>query len=95
MNETLIYFFTAINVVTFLTFGYDKYLAKNNKWRIPERSLFLLTLMCGSIGAVLGMFLFKHKISKPSFYIPIIIIIALQIAIVYFFGWENLIDVLI
>jgi uncharacterized membrane protein YsdA (DUF1294 family) len=88
------YFFLFINVLTFIFFGYDKYLAKNNKWRISENSLFMMSFMGGSIGAVLGMLLFRHKISKPIFYVSILIIIALQSVLVYYFGFKGLLDIL-
>jgi uncharacterized membrane protein YsdA (DUF1294 family) len=88
------YFFLFINVLTFIFFGYDKYLAKNNKWRISENSLFMMSFMGGSIGAVLGMLLFRHKISKPVFYVSILIIIALQSVLVYYFGFKGLLDIL-
>jgi uncharacterized membrane protein YsdA (DUF1294 family) len=88
------YFFIFINLLNFIFFGYDKYLAKNNKWRISENSLFMMSFMGGSIGAVLGMLLFRHKISKPVFYVSILIIIALQSVLVYYFGFKGLLDIL-
>ncbi|MES2812328.1 MAG: DUF1294 domain-containing protein [Bacteroidota bacterium] len=90
----ILYFLLIINAITFGVFGYDKYLAKTNKWRISERTLLLLTFVGGSIGAVLGMLLFSHKISKPSFNIPIIIIVILQAAGIYYLGLEGFISVL-
>jgi len=83
-------FLLIINLITFGAFGFDKYFAKSNKWRIPEKTLFLLTFFGGSGGAVLGMFLFKHKISKPSFYTIIIAIIVIQIGFIYFFGQKGM-----
>lgn len=88
------YFFLFINALTFIFFGYDKYLAKNNKWRISENSLFMLSFMGGSIGAVFGMLFFRHKISKPVFYVSILIIIAIQFVLVYYFGFKGLLDIL-
>jgi len=85
----IFYFLVIINAITFGVFGYDKYLAKTNKWRIPERTLFLLTFMGGSIGAAMGMLIFRHKISKPSFYLSILIIIVLQVVGIWYFGLEG------
>jgi len=89
-----LYFLLLLNAISFGAFGYDKYVAQRNKWRIPERTLLLLSFMGGSVGAVVGMFLFSHKISKPSFYVPVIFIIVLQVIVLYYFGWQGLMDVL-
>lgn len=39
----------------------DKRKARMHKWRIPEKTLFLIALLGGSIGSNLGMYLFHHK----------------------------------
>ena len=49
------------NVAAFFTFGADKRRAKRGAWRVPERTLFLLALVGGSLGAVCGMRAFRHK----------------------------------
>ncbi len=84
------YFVLAVNTITFLVYGYDKYLAKNNKWRISENSLLLLAFLCGSIGAIFAMVIFKHKTAKKSFYIPVILILLIQIGLVWYFGIKGL-----
>ncbi len=83
-------FLLVINGITFLVYGYDKYLAKNNKWRISEHSLLLLAFLCGSIGAILAMLFFRHKTAKKSFYIPVILILFIQIGLVWYFGIKGL-----
>lgn len=52
-----------INTVTFLIFGVDKLLAKHPRFRqrVPEKNLLLLAVVGGSVGALLGMYLFRHK----------------------------------
>ncbi|RXR20955.1 DUF1294 domain-containing protein [Flavobacterium amnicola] len=85
----ILFFLLLINAITFGVFGYDKYLAKTNQYRIPENTLFLLTIIGGSLGAIAGMVLFSHKISKPRFYIPIIMIILFQVVAVYYFRAEG------
>ena len=84
------YFVLAVNTITFLVYGYDKSLAKNNKWRISENSLLLLAFLCGSIGAILAMVIFRHKTTKKSFYIPVILILLIQIGLVWYFGIKGL-----
>ena len=51
----------AINLVTFAVYGADKRRARRGAWRVPEKTLFLLPLLGGSVGALLGMRGFRHK----------------------------------
>lgn len=78
-----------INAITFLVYGIDKLKAKKSKWRIPESTLIFLAAVGGSIGALLGMWVFHHKTKKPKFFIGVPVILVLQTAIVialYYFG---------
>ena len=84
MNEALMYFCIVINIITFLVFGYDKWQAKNNKRRISEFHLLLLTAIGGTIGGLLGMNFFKHKTNKFSFILSFYAIVILQIVLLYF-----------
>ena len=75
-----------INLVTFFAFGLDKLKAKRkvNKEsvrRLPEKTLFLLAAVGGSIGALLGMKVWHHKTLHKSFRFGIPAILALQIII--------------
>ena len=47
--------------------GIDKYRAKHFKWRIQERTLFLLAALGGALGGCLGMLAFRHKTRKNTF----------------------------
>jgi uncharacterized membrane protein YsdA (DUF1294 family) len=86
--EILLLFFLIVNSVTFVFAGYDKYLATKNKRRIPEKTLFLLAAIGGSIGLLLAMLLFRHKTSKSSFIIKFLLIIFIQLLLVYL-KWSN------
>ena len=55
------WYLAAVNVVTFTVYGIDKSKARRGAWRIPEKTLFLLPLLGGSVGALLGMKAFRHK----------------------------------
>ncbi len=59
------------NLLVFLLFGLDKWKARQNLWRIPEKSLLLASLLLGGIGAACGMLVFRHKVSKWSFRIGV------------------------
>ena len=51
LHSYLAYYLLAVNVVTFIVYGIDKYKAKKAKWRIPEVTLLLLAVIGGSVGA--------------------------------------------
>ena len=72
-----------INAAAFLLMLVDKLKAKKNRWRIPERTLFGSALLGGSIGAILGMYTFRHKTKHLSFTLgmPAILIAQVVLAI--------------
>ena len=76
-----------INIIAFITYGIDKAKAlksgKNTR-RISENTLFFLVFIGGSIGAILSMITFRHKIKKLSFMLKYILIIIVQV-LVYLF----------
>ncbi len=80
------YYLFFINLITMGCFGIDKFKAMNKSWRIPEKHLLILTLCGGSIGAILGMILFNHKVKKPIFKwgIPLIMIGQIVLIWIYF-----------
>jgi uncharacterized membrane protein YsdA (DUF1294 family) len=73
-----------INSLCFLTFGYDKWRAKNNKRRVSEFNLLLLAGIGGTIGGFLGMQLFRHKTNKTSFMMAFYTIATIQVVLIYF-----------
>jgi uncharacterized membrane protein YsdA (DUF1294 family) len=75
----------AANLLTFVTYGIDKYKARHKKWRIPEAMLLLLAALGGSIGALLAMRLFRHKTLHRKFRYGIPAILLVQIAAAVFF----------
>ena len=75
-----------MNLVTFLVFGLDKWKAKRKAKneavrRVPEKTLFLLSILGGSVGALLGMRVWHHKTLHRSFRIGIPLILILQIVL--------------
>lgn len=65
--EPLLVYLAIVNIAAFLAYGADKYKACTNRWRISEATLLLLAFAGGSVGALLGMLLFRHKIRKWKF----------------------------
>ena len=85
--KVLLIYLEAVNLLTLVIFGLDKYRAKVHRERIPEAALVGLAFLGGSVGALAGMHLFRHKIRKPKFYIGIPVILAAEVlfflAIIY------------
>jgi len=71
-----------INLLSFLLFGIDKYLAIKKKRRISEKTLILMMYIGGIIGSLLGMLFFHHKTKKIKFYIHNIISIIIWMYII-------------
>jgi len=73
----IILYFLVINILTFLLFALDKYKAEKNKWRIAEGTLLSISFLGGATGGLIGMVVFKHKLSKKKFTLgmPIFIIL--------------------
>lgn len=75
-----------INLYAFFIFGFDKVRsAQSGARRIRERTLWIAMFLGGSIGALLGMYIFRHKTKKLSFQAVAAIILAFQIWLVYYF----------
>lgn len=83
--EIAIYYLAAINIITFFVYGIDKRKARKAKWRIPESTLLLLAAIGGSIGAFVGMRVFRHKTKHLKFTIGVPAIIILQAAAIWYF----------
>ena len=77
----LLVYLAVINLLTFIVYGADKRRARKGKWRVPEKTLFLLPLLGGSIGALLGMRVFHHKTKHWYFVWGIPAILLAQIAL--------------
>jgi uncharacterized membrane protein YsdA (DUF1294 family) len=70
-----------MNVIGLLVMGVDKSKAKNHAWRIPEKTLFLVSVLGGSIGTWAGMYLFRHKTKHWYFVIGMPAILIAQVVI--------------
>ena len=77
----LLWYLAAVNLVTFTVYGVDKAKARRGAWRVPEKTLFLLPLLGGSVGALLGMRVFHHKTKHWYFVWGVPAILAAQIAL--------------
>ncbi len=83
INFILVYA-AAMSLIAFAAFGIDKFKAKTNRWRIRERTLFLLALSGGGIGAFLGMKVFHHKTRNKQFAVGLPVIMIIQTVLLLF-----------
>ena len=86
MPEKILFVYIAvISIVSVIYTIADKIKARHGKWRIPESTLFLLSLFGGSCAMLITMLLIRHKTRHLRFMIGIPLIILLQIAVVLSF----------
>lgn len=83
--RNIIIYFIFINLFGFFIMWLDKRKAKKGKWRIPEKTLFIITALGGGIGTIAGMYTFRHKTQKLNFVIGFPFITILEIITVIYF----------
>ncbi len=82
-NNVFPYYLIFINIVTFLVYGIDKWKANQGSWRISEATLLMLAVIGGTIGALLGMQVWRHKTMHKKFKYGLPLILLAQIALIY------------
>ena len=83
MENISFYYLILINIFAFITIYIDKQKAIKHQWRIKESTLFLISVIGGSLGSLIGMYTFHHKTKHKKFTLGIPFIIAIQIIIFY------------
>lgn len=73
-----------VSLITFCTYGIDKWKAKHNRFRVPEMLLLGMGLCCGAYGALLGMKVFRHKTKHWYFWLINLLSAVLQTALVIY-----------
>ncbi len=81
MTRLILLYLLLINAIAFLLMLVDKQKARKNLWRIPEATLLGTALLGGSIGALAGMYTFRHKTRHIKFTLGIPAILILQIVL--------------
>ena len=84
-QKNLFGYILVMSIVAFCVCGADKFAAQRQKSRVPEKVLFLLSALGGSVGMYLGMFTFRHKTKHWYFVVGIPAIILVQAALILYF----------
>lgn len=79
----IIIYFIIMNIFGFTMMGIDKWKAKKHLWRIPEATLFIIAIIGGSIGSILGMYTFRHKTRRWYFAYGMPSILLLQLLVLF------------
>ncbi len=87
MELTLLCWCVGVNVLNLFGMGWDKRQAKRGGRRVPERRFFLLALLGGAPGGLLGMYAFRHKTRHWYFRWGLPAILLLQLGLLWF-HWE-------
>lgn len=88
-TKNIIIYFILINIIGFLIMYIDKQKAKKGKWRIPEKTLFIITALGGGIGTIVGMYTFRHKTQKVAFVVGFPVITILEIICIIYFKFMS------
>ena len=80
----LSYYLFIINIITFAIYGIDKYNAVHHKFRIRIVTLLFLAVIGGSIGALLAMYIFRHKTKKWYFTVVVPLILIAQVIVLFY-----------
>lgn len=79
-----LYIYLAImNMIALIMMGIDKQRSVRHRWRIPERALFSAALLGGSLGELMGMWLFWHKIRNKLFAVGLPVLVMLHIVLLF------------
>lgn len=81
----MLIYLLVVNALGFSVMLYDKYLAKNNLWRIPEATLMGVAAIGGSLGCLVGMYTVRHKTRHIKFTLGIPVILAAQLILTYLY----------
>ena len=83
-GKELFLYILIMNVIAFAAMGIDKFKAQKGMWRTKEKKLFVLAEIGGSIGAIAGMYTFRHKTKHTQFVYGMPMILIAQIVIIVY-----------
>ena len=83
--DFLLLYLILINATGLLLMLADKRRAVKKRWRIPEATLLFVAVIGGSLGGLIGMYLFRHKTRHLKFSAGLPVILILQVLLLYCF----------
>lgn len=89
MTKILVLALAAVNLLAFALYGLDKWKAKRDAWRTRESTLLLVAALGGSVGALLGMELFRHKTKHVKFKVLVPVFLVLHITLAVYILWRG------
>ena len=87
MNKYILYFLLyilIINIFGIAIMKYDKNQAIHNNYRISEKNLFIIAILLGGIGILIGMYAFRHKINIDYFTVGVPLTLIMQIIVIFY-----------
>lgn len=82
--DFLLGYLSLLNILSLIIMVHDKKNAKNHKWRVSEATLITISLLGGSIGILMGMYIFRHKTNHLKFTLGIPLILLLNLFLYVF-----------
>lgn len=82
VESAVLCYFCIVNISGFFMMGVDKWKAKNRRWRIAEKTFFLVGIIGGSLGCWLGMYVFRHKTLHWYFVVGMPLIFVIQAVLI-------------
>ena len=89
MIPLILLYLLAVNALTFIIYGLDKWKSVHKRWRIPESVLLWLAVLGGSLAALLAMFLFRHKTQHKKFRYGVPVMLLVQLVVLLTIGAWN------
>lgn len=86
--KAVLVWLAVINLIAFALMGLDKWKARRDAWRIPEKTLFLTALLGGALGGTVGMHLFHHKTRHWYFRFGFPVLLILQFLLAGFLAYR-------
>ena len=78
--KIVLIYLALISLISIITTAWDKHCAKRDMWRVPEKTLIIMSILGGSVAMYVTMKTIRHKTKHPKFMVGIPVIIFLQVA---------------
>ena len=84
----LLYYFSALSILTLILYVIDKVKAVRGGWRISEKTLLFCSFLGGAVGGYLAMYLARHKVRKWYFHAVNILGLLWQVGLLAYIAWK-------